>query len=932
MKPNGLSFAVRCAVLSSTMILAACGSGGGSKDTPIDPVPVTPAPTQPPVTPPSTPSPPQIPAVYTPSVFSVPNLGAPSPTTNTLAYSHLRPTNVDKAHAQGITGKGVKIGLVDTDPNVFHPTLQGQISAVTNTIEGNTNTSITGPENHGTVVSQILAGKGLGMFQGGVAPDATLYVVGASTKNEGKNVFPVAATIKANEWLATQNVAVVNNSWNGDPIVNWESESKQWNTYAASAQKVINSNAVMVYSSGNAQGSQPGILSVLPLAYKDLERGWLSVSSYDTSTQKLAQHSNACGLSQNWCLVAPGTVLAYDPTSNAQTGNLSASYQSWMGTSFAAPQVSGTVALVAQAFPWMSNDQIRHTILGTATDLGAPGVDEVYGYGLLNAGKAVNGLEWLNWGTESLNVTAGQYVFSNNLFGAGGIEKHGAGSLKLSGNNTHTGPTTVYNGTLQLSGTSHSPTTITPSGTLELSGVLNSSVFNNGAVTFKGGHVQSVQQTPNGTWNAVLGAPVSIENTAILAGTLVVKDKISEDYIVQSRENLATAGQFLGGFSSTSFAAGLLLNGTVNVSSTSIDVDIVRTNPTTLAAFQSSPIAQELGVQLENTLHVADRLSAIDTSSPFVTTLARVQSITDPQQLYAFGQMYSLQPHISAFNTIALAQHSHTAFMHDRLPSSLGETSGAYASVSSDDWSHTPNGWLNSSLSSTTTTIGGDWSNGTTVVGANWNTSDGNVKIQEQSSKLNTDTISVYAGHALGDWEGMLHVSHGEGRWKNTTREKIQHTLWGLDIARPITTDVGRLVPSVSWTNSQHRLKSHTAFENTPFEMGVSSPSLQLQSWSANIGFTSNPFASVSGWRHTWGANLGWERVDQHNGQWRSYYRVDPSEVFSHTYKQLDNQYWKVGANWEMEKDRYKIFARWDGRYGSEMGSHGWQIGARLAF
>lgn len=932
MKPNGLSLAVRCVVMTSTMVLAACGSGGGSKDTPNEPIPVTP-PTQPPTTPsPTPPATPQIPAVYTPQVFAVLNLGAPTSTSNTLAYSHLRPTNVDKAHAQGITGKGVKIGIVDTDPNVFHPTLQGQISTVTNTVEGNTSTSITGPENHGTVVSQILAGKGLGMFQGGVAPDATLYAVGASTKRDDKNVFPMSATVKANEWLATQNVAVVNNSWNDNPIVDWVSESKPWNTYAASAQKVINSNAVMVYSNGNAQGAQPGILSVLPLAYKDLERGWLAVSSYDTITQKLAQHSNACGLSQNWCLVAPGTVLAYDPTANAQTGNLSSSYQSWMGTSFAAPQVSGTVALVAQAFPWMSNNQIRHTVLGTATDLGAAGVDEVYGYGLLNAGKAVNGMQWLNWGPEQLNVTAGHYIFSNNLLGDGGLEKYGAGALQLSGNNTYVGTTTVNEGMLLLTGSSASPTTVNTQGHFKMSGTLNAPLFNAGHSTFVGGRVDSITQSSSGTWNAVLGAPVTVENAAILAGSLVVKDKISEEYIVQARENLAKAGQFVGEFSSTSFAAGLLLDGTVHVSSNSIDADIVRINPTTLAAFQSSPIAQELGVQLENTLQVADHLSQSNTSSPFVDTLARIQSITDPQQLYAFGQQYSLQTQIAAFNTIALAQHFHTTLMHDRMPSVLGATSGAYASVASDDWSHNPNGWLHSSLSSTTTMLGADWSNGSTVVGAHWRTLDGNVEIEKQSSKLKSNAITMYVGRSLGEWEGMIHVSHGEGRWIDGTREKMKHLSWGVDVVRPFLTPLGVVVPSVSWANSQHRLKAHTEFENTPFEMGVRSPSLQLQSWSANVGFTSNTHTSTSGWRQNWGANLGWENVDQHDGQWSSYYYVDPTQVFSHNYKQLDTQYWKVGAQWEMQKHRYKIFARWDGRYGSEVRSHGFQVGARLAF
>lgn len=930
MKRNGLSLAVRSAVLSSTMILAACGSGGGSKQTSVEPIPVSPPPVP---VPPPTPSTPQIPTVYTPEVYSVPNLGTPVRTSDPLAYAHLRPTHVDQAHSQGVTGKGVKIGMVDTDPNVYHPTLQGQIAALTNTVSGNTPTSVSGSESHGTVVSQILVGKSLGMFQGGVAPDATLYAVGAAVKNEGKNSFPVPATIQANEWLATQNVAVVNNSWNGDPVTDWATESKSWSTYATSAQKVINSNAVMVYANGNSQGTQPGVLSILPLAYTNLEQGWLTVSSYDTTTQSLAKHSNACGLAKNWCLVAPGTILAYDPASNAKTGNLTQSYQSWVGTSFAAPQVSGTVALVAQSYPWMTNDQIRHTILGTATDLGSPGVDDVFGYGLLDAGAAVNGMRWLNWGNEQLNVSNGEYVFSNNIFGAGGIIKSGPGGLIFSGTNTYTGATTINEGMVSLTGSSVSQTTVNPKGHFKSSGVLNAPLFNAGQSTFVGGYVSDLTQSPTGTWNAVLGAPLTVGGTANLGGSLVVVDKVSSDYIVQSTENIATAQLITGSFASTQFAAGLLLNGTVRVSATSIDVDLQRISPTSLASFQSSPLAQELGVQLEKTLQVADNLTATTPQQKdFLAHLAGAQSITNPQQLYAFSQVHSLQPSIAAFNTVALVQHAQDGVMHDRLPSVLGEGSGAYVSFASDDWSHTPKGWTHSSLSASNAIAGADWSNGQTLVGANIRSSSGTLNVEDVSSKLNTDALTLYAAHAFGNWESLAHISHGEGRWKHTSNDRLKYTAVGVDVLRPISGPLGIITPSVSWRSSRHTLKAHTQFEGTGFEMGVHSPSLTLQSWSADVGFKSLSYTTFSGWSHTWSGNIGWETIEQHDGTWTSYYQVDPTRMFTHNYQSLNDQQWKVGAQWEAQKQRYKIFARWDGRYGSSLNSHGWQIGTRLAF
>ena len=90
-----------------------------------------------------------------------------------------------------------------------------------------------------------------------------------------------------------------------------------------------------------------------------------------------------------------------------ETTTLDNRYGHAYGTSFAAPLVAGTAALVSEAYPWMTGHQLQQTLLTTATDIGDPGVDDVYGWGLLNAGKAVRGPaqftdDWL------ANVTPGR--------------------------------------------------------------------------------------------------------------------------------------------------------------------------------------------------------------------------------------------------------------------------------------------------------------------------------------------------------------------------------------------------------------------------------------------------------------------------------------------------------------------------------------------
>lgn len=99
---------------------------------------------------------------------------------------------------------------------------------------------------------------------------------------------------------------------------------------------------------------------------------------------------------------------------------LNDSYQSMSGTSMAAPQVAGVAALIWSQFPNMTRDQVRAQLRRTTDDLGSPGFDEVYGYGRINAKKAVtqtlpeNDMDLLCWNvpyvlkpfdTETINGT-----------------------------------------------------------------------------------------------------------------------------------------------------------------------------------------------------------------------------------------------------------------------------------------------------------------------------------------------------------------------------------------------------------------------------------------------------------------------------------------------------------------------------------------------
>lgn len=109
---------------------------------------------------------------------------------------------------------------------------------------------------------------------------------------------------------------------------------------------------------------------------KRRSKGIITVAGVDRSGEKF-NGSNHCGITAMWRISASyGSNRPFKRTRPIQVA----------GTSFSAPIVTGTAALL-QRYPWMSNDNLRTTLLTTAQDIGAVGVDSKFGWGLLDAGK-----------------------------------------------------------------------------------------------------------------------------------------------------------------------------------------------------------------------------------------------------------------------------------------------------------------------------------------------------------------------------------------------------------------------------------------------------------------------------------------------------------------------------------------------------------------
>lgn len=395
-----------------------------------------------------------------------------------------------EAYARGVDGTGVLVGVVDSGIVAGHPELVGRYGGgydyVANTPKA------TDPAGHGTSVASIIAANRDGIGMHGVAPGATVInarILDGSNQVEGDSPRIAAAF----DGLLAQGVRILNHSWGSStPItaVSRNDIATIWPSYLAGVQRAVAGGTLNIWSTANEGLSQPSIDAGLPYYFPELERGWLAVTAIGPGYQ--ATWANQCGVAKNWCLAAPGGgdwrwnpatgTWEWPDSADILVADAQGGYKTAFGTSFAAPHASGAAALVWQMFPFFTADQVRQTLLGTAWDIGAPGVDEIFGYGLLDVGMAVRGPGRFDWGDFVVEQPGGIAFFGNDIVGAGGLVKRGAGELVLTGNSTYAGATRIEGGFLSVMGSIASPTSIRDFGVLAGTGTINGSVDNAGAV------------------------------------------------------------------------------------------------------------------------------------------------------------------------------------------------------------------------------------------------------------------------------------------------------------------------------------------------------------------------------------------------------------------------------------------------------------------
>ena len=143
-----------------------------------------------------------------------------------------------------------------------------------------------------------------------------------------------------------------------------------------------------------------GYDEVYPVVYPELEDNWLVVTGLQPEIYKdrlgnPVIHGNGCGLAERWCLTAPG----YNIYTTSELGD-DAYWNGWRGISETA-HVSGALAVLKSAAPELKMAQIRNILLTTATDIGLPGRDGDYGWGLVNIEAGIKHIESMRTHTSN---------------------------------------------------------------------------------------------------------------------------------------------------------------------------------------------------------------------------------------------------------------------------------------------------------------------------------------------------------------------------------------------------------------------------------------------------------------------------------------------------------------------------------------------------
>jgi len=322
--------------------------------------------------------------------------------------------------AMGITGSGVLVATVDTGVDGNHPALASRWAGVadpryTGHPEWAWYDPAYGQNNfpyddggHGTHTMGTVCGGAPG-DQVGVAPGA--HWMAAAPIDRISIPRTVSDAILSFQWMIDPD---------GNPATNWDVPgvcSNSWGlvtshgyppcdqTFWSYLDACEAAGTVILFSAGN-EGSS-GLRRPADRATDAYRTCAVAAVDGNTSGWPIASFSSR---GPTYCTPDGSAAIKPDiaaPGVNVRSSYPGGGYTTMSGTSMASPHVNGVVALIRQANPNLTVQQVKQIIYETAYDLGSPGEDNSYGWGMIDAYEAVLlAMSMLQgWGTIQGRVT-----------------------------------------------------------------------------------------------------------------------------------------------------------------------------------------------------------------------------------------------------------------------------------------------------------------------------------------------------------------------------------------------------------------------------------------------------------------------------------------------------------------------------------------------
>lgn len=260
------------------------------------------------------------------------------------------------------TGKGVTVAVIDSGVDASHPDLVGQVLPGVDLVRASGDGHID-PVGHGTTVAALIAGRDddrRGVV--GLAPDARILPV--RVLDEENRYDDALIVAKAVRWAVDHGAQVVNLSLGG---------AGDSPALASAIDYAFARDVVVVACTGNLTSSGP-----VEVWYPAREPGVVAVAGLERGGDRLWSGSLT---GDETVLTAPATGLL-----GARPGG----YWRVQGTSFAAPLVAATAALIRARWPDMSAADVVNRLLTTARDLGPAGRDPTFGFGRVDPVAALD--------------------------------------------------------------------------------------------------------------------------------------------------------------------------------------------------------------------------------------------------------------------------------------------------------------------------------------------------------------------------------------------------------------------------------------------------------------------------------------------------------------------------------------------------------------